>query len=182
MFINLMELKNYLWITDNTKDGRLNQILVQSRGVIQSSLGDFSEADRTFTFEYCDAQNLELSFNTINITSIISIDWVAFTSDYKILWALKNRIYIKDLLDYLDWERYFDVVVKSWYSYDDTPQALKVLQLQICSLFYAEKSWRLVKTYSLWPRSFTFADSSDTENTVMSINTLLNQYKPLVTI
>jgi hypothetical protein len=40
----------------------------------------------------------------------------------------------------------------------------------------------MVKSYSLGPRSFTFANNDTNNMTVMSINSIISYYTPLVTI
>ena len=186
MYIDLEELKLFLWITTTDQDDKLAQILNLSRWVVVSSLWDFLEWEREFVFNLCDGRWLELNFNTINITEIVKINSKTFDTpekDFMILPPLDSRVYIKDLSRYLEWvTKYFKVLVKSWFAEADLPQDLKTLQLQICSLFYGTSKWQRLKSYTLWPRSFTFADNSETEALVSSISNIIARYTPLVRI
>ena len=170
-YITVEEYMEFAWLTsiDSTTSTKITMILEATTEIINDLIWDVSYSQKTQQVKYCDVVCQKWHYDTIEtnytqIQSLDSINWTSYTwvlnTDYQITPPLKSRIVIKDLPTYInglvfDW---FDIVFTSWYQ--TAPADIKYLQYLLTSWESSKQNWSEVKSYTLWPRQVTFADTN----------------------
>lgn len=179
MYIATADIETYLGKTlSTTEEAKYNALIVYTKAFLDSLIGDLSSSDKTFYIEYEEAYVkawvVEFEVPTVNVTELKEINSDTYTWTLRVVWPYANRLQITDIEDYTFDDDYpqFEVVVTSGYS--TIPEDLKYAQLLMVMMEASKSSWRNIKSYTLWPRSFSYAD--DQEEMANTIRTILSPY------
>ena len=180
-YITVNEYMQYAGITslDTTTSSRVSILLDSTKAEMDNLIWDLTLNQKTEQIRYCDVVCNRWYYDTIvcwNI-EIKSLDEINNTSytwvlniDYQIIKPLKSRIVIKDLVIYINGLvfDYFDITYTSWYSV--IPNDIKYLQYLLVSGELAKQSGKEIKSYTLWPRQFTFSDTNSLDTAKKTIS------------
>lgn len=192
-YATLEELKQYLWISDNTNDNILTEMLntayLQLNHIIwvdtmNLTTGvEFIEANKLYT-------NWLQDWFYLTNKPVLSIDkvwwenysWVKWT-DYMVIYDRKilfNRITFLDKIKF--W--LLEVEYTWWYNrdndwVDELPDDLKLMQMMLVWWMWNSKWMEWVSSYKIWDESITFwsVNWQSADEIYFSFKLLLNRYK-----
>lgn len=200
-YATLAELKQYLWITDNTNDNILTEMLKTSY-LLLNHLIWVDTMNLTTGVEFIEQNKLYTNWlqDWFYLTNkpVLSINkiwwenysWVKWT-DYMIIYDRKilfNRINFLDKIKF--W--LLEVEYTWWYNrdnewVDELPDDLKLMQMMLVWWMWNSKGMEWVSSYKIWDESVTFGSRTRTVDGNTSIQTsddiyfsfriLLNRYK-----
>jgi len=200
-YATLEELKQYLWITDNTNDNVLTEMLNTSYLLLNHLIWvdtmnlttgvEFIEQNKLYTNWLQDWFYLtNKPVLSINKVWWENYSWVKWT-DYMVIYDRKvlfNRINFLDKIKF--W--LLEVEYTWWYNrdndwVDELPDDLKLMQMMLVWWMWNSKWMEWVSSYKIWDESITFGSRTRTVDGNTSIQTsddiyfsfriLLNRYK-----
>lgn len=186
MIITLSELKNYLWITDNSQDTIL-QILVDSvNQIIINILWDITLWEKTENIDICDLQRtcsgLSVLLSNINVQTIDKINWQTYSWNKDIDYFIRNPNNRKVVFKNLDGfgnnnDCSVDITYTSWYV--NIPNDIKLAWYIMAWWLFAQKNWQNVKSYKVWDVTVVFQDDWQSlwNMQYTQVNNIFAQYK-----
>lgn len=178
MLITLEELKTYLWITDNSEDDLLNNLIEYSSDFIKNyTWRDFEASDYTEYINWNGERKFNLKqfpiislnsfkYNTWTFTSEV---WVDFDEDtYKI----EKETWIMFLNFFLNvWIKNIEIKYRAWY--EEIPWNIKNIALKICSFQYNTRKSSWISSENVDGTGFVFSDKIP-DNITLSLNNIRN--------
>lgn len=150
--VTLQQVKDYLWITSNANDTRLQVILDGVISSVESYIGDYSYGTKTIQVKKpCDNY---IGLMHINAEDITSINWITIDSaDYMIQddW----RAYIKEIYKYLDSD-FPSIEVVYVAGYNTTPDNIISIISEMVWFTFAKELGQVVASEKMWPRSVQY--------------------------
>lgn len=178
-WVELSDVKSYLWITDNNSDDKLNLLIPAVQETLINVIGDISESSKTDQISFCDIDNNSWSFivNNSNVTLIESIDWTSYVWTLNIDYIIRywRKLYINNLTDFIDTNRsfnFFDITYKSGFAV--IPSDIKLLMYIMISWEMSREGGQSVSSYSLWDVSVSY---NKEEGSPLIFNSILWKYK-----
>lgn len=192
-YATLEELKQYLWITDNTNDNVLTEMLNTSYLLLNHLIWvdtmnlttgvEFIEANKLYTNWLQDWFYLtNKPVLSINKVWWENYSWVKWT-DYMVIYDRKilfNRINFLDKIKF--W--LLEVEYTWWYNrdndwVDELPDDLKLMQMMLVWWMWNSKWMEWVSSYKIWDESITFwsVNWQSADEVYFSFKLLLNRYK-----
>ena len=200
-YATLEELKQYLWITDNTNDNVLTEMLNTSY-LLLNHLIWVDTMNLTTGVEFIEANKLYTNWlqDWFYLTNkpVLSINkiwwenysWVKWT-DYMVIY---DRKILFNKINFLDKIKFWllEVEYTWWYNrdngwVDELPDDLKLMQMMLVWWMWNSKWMEWVSSYKIWDESITFGSRTRTVDGNTSIQTsddiyfsfriLLNRYK-----
>lgn len=174
----------FAWLTtlDSATSTKVSMLIDVQQSMLDELIWDLSYSQKSEDVRICDINgNGVIQFSNLNIVSIDEINWQSYTwvlnTDYSIQYPKNSCVQFRNIGSYLSWLMfpYFNVKYTSWYS--TIPKEIQYLQYLLVENELNKSWWKEVKSYSLWPRSVTFADETNA-NTAQTI--LNNYYIPYV--
>lgn len=164
---------------DNCELSKLTFAMKMAQWILDSILTNQEQRTLTKTMSYSDMHKWQFRSAVFNIQSIEEVNWQTYTwvenDNYKVNGWKNNAIFINDLGDYDSYDvPYIDIKYLAWYS--PVPFDLKDAHIEMTDLVLSKKAWAPMKSYKLWPRTVTFADSETVLNTIWSIESILYAY------
>ena len=170
-YLTISEYMEFAWLTtlDTVTSNKVAILMDSVKSVLDNTIWDLSLNQKEEQINYCDIREdvswcALIECNNVEIKSLDEINWTSYTwvlnNDYQIVKPKKSRLIVWDLSTYLNGLnfRYFNIKYTSWYSV--IPNDVKYLQYLLTAWEMAKQWWQEVKSYTLWPRSFTFKDQS----------------------
>lgn len=161
-WVELSDVKSYLWITDTNSDDKLNLLIPAVQETLINIIGDISESDKTDQISFCELNDIDWSFlvNNSNVTVIKSIDWTSYSGTLNIDYMIRywRKLYIRNLVDFIDTSKnfwFFDIIYTSGYS--TIPSDIKLLM-------YIMISAEMSREWGQTPASYTVGDVSVSYN------------------
>lgn len=163
-FVSLKEVKDTLWICDDSDDSRLWAILDATLDAAERRIWNIQKGTKTETIPK-DMRMLRdgyLPFMITNVTKITKIDATDFSAkvigtDYILLdnWTAQ----VIDLTDFIETEfDHFKIEYEAWF--DKAPKDFISAISALVWIEYAKDLARDVTEESTWPRTVKFADPS----------------------
>ena len=192
-YATLEELKQYLWITDNTNDNVLTEMLNTSYLLLNHLIWvdtmnlttgvEFIEANKLYTNWLQDWFYLtNKPVLSINKVWWENYSWVKWT-DYMVIYDRKilfNRINFLDKIKF--W--LLEVEYTWWYNrdndwVDELPDDLKLMQMMLVWWMWNSKWMEWVSSYKIWDESIAFwsVNWQSPDEIYFSFKLLLNRYK-----
>lgn len=175
VYIDISDYLQYAWLTtlDSATSTKVSLLIDITKEMLDDIVWDLTYWQKSEDIRVCDiTQTWCIGFSNLNIASIDEINWQSFTgvlnTDYQIQPPHNTFVQFRNIWTYLSWLMfsYFNVKYTSWYS--TIPGDIKYLQYLMVEWELNKEWWKEVKSYSLWPRSVTFADETS-ENTAKKI-------------
>lgn len=192
-YATLAELKQYLWISDDTNDNILTEMLNTSYLQLNHLIW-VDTMNLTTGVEYIEQDKLytnwlqERFYLTNKPVSIITkiwwenYQWVKWT-DYMVIYDRKilfNRMTFLDKIKF--W--LLEVEYTWWYNrdnewVDELPDDLKLMQMMLVWWMRNSKWMEWVSSYKIWDESITFwsVNWQSADEVYFSFKLLLNRYK-----
>lgn len=192
-YATLEELKQYLWITDNTNDNVLTEMLNTSY-LLLNHLIWVDTMNLTTGVEFIEANKLYTNWlqDWFYLTNkpVLSINkiwwenysWVKWT-DYMVIYDRKilfNRINFLDKIKF--W--LLEVEYTWWYNrdngwVDELPDDLKLMQMMLVWWMWNSKGMEWVSSYKIWDEQIVFGSHNwqSPDEIYFSFKLLLNRYK-----
>jgi hypothetical protein len=178
-WVQLTDVKSYLWITDSSSDDKLNLLIPAVQKTLINVIGDISQSDKTEQISCCDINSLDWSFyvSNSNVTTIKAIDWTSYVWVLNIDYMIRfwRKIFINNLATLIDTTKqfnFFDITYTSGYS--TIPSDLQLL-MYIMIAWEMNRDWgKEVSSYKVWDVSINYVSS---ESSPLIIQSILWNYK-----
>ena len=178
--VEIQEVKDYLWITDNSQDVQLQQILDSVNALLVNYIWDYTEWEKTVQIYNNTVKNWLIWFNHIWVTEINSINWVDFENSadqYKLLddkWQAK----VLNLCNYIQNNfGVFDVIYTAWYA--ENPKDIVRAVSRLVWYYLSQDMWKDIKLEQPWPRKVEYTVNWEWVTEVNVFYQSLNKYIPL---
>lgn len=156
---------SYAWLTtlDSATSNKVALLIDSTQDTLDSIIGDLSYSQKSEDIRICDIYNNTVQLTNLNVESIDEINGQSYTGvlgvDYQIQPPKNSRVLFKTFAQYLSWLQFNYFTIKYTSGYQTIPDDIKYLQYLLVN-GELNKEWnKEVKSYSLWPRSVTFADT-----------------------
>lgn len=175
--VTLQQVKDYLWITNNTSDTRLQAILDATLGSMYNLIGDYSYGEKTIKVRNKNLKDkIGLLHINMDTSEPLSIDGNV-VAEYNLLdnWEVE----IKDIYTYItsDYST-SEIVYTAWYT--ETPSKIVWLVAEKVGFDFAKELWQVVSSEQMWPRSVEFFwDGKSSDMSKQSFINGLKYYIPL---
>lgn len=196
-YATLAELKQYLWITDNTNDNILTEMLNTSY-LLLNHLIWVDTMNLTTGVEYIEQNKLYTNWlqDWFYLTNkpVLSINkvwwenysWVKWT-DYMVIYDRKilfNRINFLDKIKFwlleVEYTWWYNRAKTEWQTTVDTlPDDIKLMQMMLVWWMWNTKWMEWVSSYKIWDEQITFGPHNwqTADEIYFSFKLLLNRYK-----
>jgi len=184
--INKNDVKLYLWITDNSQDDLLDQIIKKAKSFAESYCNQILEKPTENITEVHDLTiNQIFLYNILNVSikkvyentwTDFSITWEDKTWDWRYFlekfWVLTFN-YTKNIVNAIK------VEYLAWYDENSIPDDLKQGLIELSALFYRKSEWKALKSETIdWDRvEFEVIWWVNKDELPTSIITILDKYR-----
>ena len=163
--VTLSQVKNYLWITTNTSDVRLQAILDATLETLTTYIGDYSHGEKTIKVRNTNLKNkIWLMHINLDPAEILSLDW-NIISDFMLLDS--GEVEVKNLCEYITSE-YSYSEVKYTAGYCTTPSDIIWTVSEKVGFDFAKELGQVVAMEQMWPRSVEFFGNEKTSDNANS--------------
>lgn len=195
MYASLTQLKDYLWITDNSQDILLNNFLMSAEELL-NKLCWVDTFDLTTKEELVDLRKVYTNPYGLNIilknkpvVSIDEIDWEAYNwvlgKDYIIVdqrKAIIKNMSVNDNFGYrkIKYTRgYNRAKVEDTLTIDELPEDIKQMEVMLAGGMYTTKDYQGISSYKLGDESISFWDlkGQTSDEIFYSFKKILDKYK-----
>lgn len=185
MYSTLELFKSYLKVSGNDQDALLTTFLQSAHEQINKLCGVTSFKFSTYTQEVDaraivdSSRGLEVYLKNKPVKAIKKINGEAYTGvkgeDYLVIYD--RRVILKKIPLNSFWFVVFEY--EAWYSQDDLPDDLKLMEMMLASGMRQQHGQEGVQTYKLGDEQITFGSTngSSPDDQFFSFKTLLNKYK-----
>lgn len=183
-YITISDYLSFAWLTtlDSATSTRVSSLIDVTKEILDDVIGDLTYWLKTEDIRVCDiTEEWVIQFSNLYIESINEVNGLSYTwvlnTDYQIQPPKDSCVCFLNISTYLSSLRfaYFPIDYISWCS--TIPEDIKYLQYLMVEWELNKSWWKEVKSYSLWPRSVTFADDEKANSAQKIIN---NYYIPYV--
>lgn len=186
MITTIDVVKIQLWITDDSQDALLQQLLDQANWFIESFCKrKFEESDYTDFYDWHGENILNLQnfpVNTLtslqkNTWTITSPVWENIDADKYVVnkksWQVRSALYFPY------WLENIKVVYNAWYSSEDMPQDLVNACVSLVGYYYNTKNWQGIASESVDGASIRYSNEAIGSTIPSEILQTLNMYKQI---
>ena len=178
MYITLEEYKTINGIDTLTpvQEAQINFLIDSTKIKLDKLIWDVSVQNRTEKIQYRDVFYtngvIKIYTTKVNISSVVSVDGVAYTDDYQIDWKMNHIVYIKPPYKATEYN-YIELEVVNWY--DPIPDDIKMLQAFMIKDAFDTINWVATVTQKkIWDKSLSFSDNSQQNRQNFIKNTILS--------
>lgn len=159
--LTLSQVKNYLWITTNTSDVRLQAILDSTLEALTTYIGDYSHWEKTIKVKNTNLKNkIGLMHINLDTTMPFSLDW-NIISDF--IFLDSGEVEVNNLFEYITSEFSYSEV-KYTAGYETTPSDIVWAVSEKVGFDFAKELGQVVAMEQMWPRSVEFFGNEKTSD------------------
>lgn len=195
MYASLTQLKDYLWITDNSQDILLNNFLMSAEELLNKlcwvDTFDLTTKEELVDLRkvYTNAYGLNIILKNKPVVSIDEIDWEAYNwvlgKDYIIVdqrKAIIKNMAVNDNFGYwkIKYTRGYDrAKVEDTITKDELPEDIKQMEVMLAWGMYTTKDYQGISSYKLGDESISFWDlkGQTSDEIFYSFKKILDKYK-----
>jgi len=175
-----IDISDYLWFAwltslDSATSTRVSLLIDTTQDMLEDLVWDLTYWQKSEDIRVCDISKMWwVQFSNIEIASIDEINGTSFTGvanvEFQIQPPHNSYVEFRYISTYLSWLLfpYFNVKYTSWFV--TIPEEIKYLQYLMVVWELNKEWWKEVKSYSLWPRSVTFSDTTSWDTALQIIN------------
>jgi len=192
MYSSLAEFKTYLWISWTEQDAELTMYLNSANELLNKLLNvdTFSEwtieEQVKIITENRYWNNVNLYLKNRPVQQIQEIDWVEYQwvagTDYLVVYDRKVIFKDRTILSKINDFWFIKVKYKFWYSVQNMPSDLKLMEMMLASGMNNSKWYEWVYSYKLWDETIQFwhVNWTSADDIFFSFKTLYNKRKSFI--
>ena len=178
MYITIEEYTQLVgWTLTPAQEAQVEMLLPQTKQIIDNFLGDLTVWTKTIEINYDNVffNNgiTKIYTSQLSINSVVSINDVAYESNYKIWWSRWHIIYLD--WDFTFWTYPFlEIEVNCWF--EEIPSDIKLLQALLTQDLFNQLNWWDIETTKIWDKTLTFSSNTH-KNRKQFIQSIFDSYK-----